>query len=280
MRNINTNSGISDAYPSELSKVEILSHDEFLKFLIEAKSGSKEALEKCTKSYLRFVVSIASRFLHRKGKLDLEDLIQAGNIGLTEALWRFSDEYDCHFTTYAYWFIQKEIINCIDNQSRTVRIPNSTQKALGDLHWYHSGDLAAKLGRDPTEEEIVESYTKISGKKERRVRELFELKNCRFTSSIYENFGPNEITLEETLTSDEPGSCEFEEQVLKKIEAETIIKIANQLPKRQKKVLEMRLKNMTLEEIGKKVGLTKEGVRQIEKKAVRSLIGIIGENKA
>jgi RNA polymerase sigma factor (sigma-70 family) len=261
-------------YFDKIEKAKILDREEFNQLYTKAQEGDQTAKEKCTESNLRLVLKIANEYRGRSGFVEIEDLIQAGNIGLLLALNRYQNEANSFFPAYASFFIRGEILKTIHQISRTVRIPPGTVKDINDLHW-HSGELASQLGRAPTEDEIIQNFATISGKTRNRVEKLLALSNSRFTRSMHENISSDtDLTIEEKLSSED-----IEKNLMQKIEIQNLSQFIESLNPKQKTVIKMRLKNMTLEEIGEKLCISKQGVQQLEDRAIATLKKLLAKKQ-
>ncbi len=228
--------------------------------------GDVAARERLVKANLRLVVSIAKNYVNRG--LSFADLIEEGNIGLLKAVERFSPAADCRFSTYATWWIKQAIRRAITNTVKIVRIPAHMVETIA--HW-KSADaaLTAKLGRAPTPEEIARAIRIPS----RNVRVLKRIVSATVTSSQPVSLDVltslNEVI--EDRATPRPDQKFFDED-----ERRRIRELLDLISEREAQVLRMRYgiednTPMTLEEIGARLGLTRERVRQIENEALRKL---------
>jgi len=227
------------------------------------------ALETLITANLRLVVKIAHDF---KGfGIPLTDLISDGNIGLMRAAERFDTEHDAKFSSYAAWWIRQAMYRGIAKSGKTVRIPIQTQNALAKLN-HASAVLSAVLHRDPTAEELA-AETGFSVKK---VRTLMADR-----MSI--------VSLHAPITAGEDGNLEelipdpnaqMPADILNETEKQAhLLESIRHLNQRERDVLLMRyFKKMTLEEISKIIGRTRERVRQIQNTAQKKLRTMMEEN--
>ncbi|HEU5179781.1 MAG TPA: RNA polymerase sigma factor RpoD/SigA [Candidatus Polarisedimenticolia bacterium] len=254
-------------YFSEIREFPILSRREEQELAASlAGKDQTEAINKLVESNLAFVVSVAADF--RNSGLSFEDLINEGNVGLVEAARHFDPSRGNRFISYAVWWIKKSIHLALYRDSHAVRIPKyqiDRARQVGATQ----RDLARKLGRKPDRQEVSRKLQSTIA----RVDELLQLR--QETVSLDEKTGRDKDTpLSESLVdlkavSPEEGLLQEESQELIRLAVET-------LTDQEQTVIIDRFglhggKALTLREIGKRLGVTAERVRQIEAQAMRRL---------
>jgi len=238
--------------------------------------GDAASRERLVKANLRLVVSIAKNYVNRG--LAFADLIEEGNIGLLKAVERFSPDADCRFSTYATWWVKQAIRRAITNTVKIVRIPAHMVETIA--HWKSAdATLTAKLGRSPTPEEIAREIRVPSS----NARVLKRIVSATLTSSQPVSLDVltslNEVI--EDRHTPRPDQKFFDED-----ERRRIRELLDLISVREAQVLRMRYgiedyTPMTLEEIGARLSLTRERIRQIENDALRKLHQYLtGERKA
>ncbi len=255
-----------DKYLQEIGKVDLISADEEVALAQRIKQGDRAALEKLTKSNLRFVVSVSKQYQNQG--LSLPDLINEGNLGLIKAAQRFDETRGFKFISYAVWWIRQSILQALAEQSRIVRLPLNKIGSINKINKAYA-KLEQVYEREPNAEEIAE---------------LLEITETEVKDSM-RNSGRH-ISMDAPLVQDEDNNLY---DVLKSDEVITpetellydslrkeIDRAISTLTGREVDVIKLYFglngsHPMTLEEIGEKFQLTRERVRQIKEKAIRRL---------
>ena len=263
-----------EAYLHDISKIALLSAKEEKELARRMAEGDPDARECMIKANLRLVVSIAKNYVNRG--LSFADLIAEGNIGLLKAVERFSANANCRFSTYATWWIKQAIRRAITNTVKTVRIPAYMVETIA--HWKSAhADLTAKLGRTPTVEEIAREIH-LSPNNLNVIKRVI---NATLTAtqpvSLDLLCSLNEVI--EDRTTPRPDQRFFDEQ-----ERQKIHELLDVISEREAQVLRMRYglddnTPMTLEEIGERLRLTRERIRQIENEALNKLHDYLTEER-
>ncbi len=255
-----------DAFLKAISKIPLLSREEEIELAKRAKAGDKEALKKLVESNLRFVVSVAKKYLGCG--LPLHDLIAEGILGLIEAARRFDPDKGVKFISYAVWWIRQSIMQALAQQTGAVKIPVK-QAVLVNKITRSYGELLKKLGREPTTEELAE-YVGMDPKEIERLLSI-----CQVPLSLDTPIGDEEDTTFKDFLKGE-GTAEVEEKVVQEELKQSIQEMLEQLTPQEKKIIIMRFgldgsEPKTLREIGEKLGISRERVRQLETRAKKKM---------
>ncbi|WP_457681371.1 sigma-70 family RNA polymerase sigma factor [Thermovibrio sp.] len=255
-----------DAFLKSISKIPLLSREEEIELAKRAKAGDKEALKKLVESNLRFVVSVAKKYLGCG--LPLHDLIAEGILGLIEAARRFDPDKGVKFISYAVWWIRQSIMQALAQQTGAVKIPVK-QAVLVNKITRSYGELLKKLGREPTIEELAQHV----GMEPKEVERLLSI--CQVPLSLDTPIGDEEDTTFKDFLKGE-GTAEVEEKVVQEELKQSIQEMLEQLTPQEKKIITMRFgldgsEPKTLREIGEKLGISRERVRQLETRAKKKM---------
>lgn len=249
----------------------LLTPEEERKYAYLSATGNEEAKHRLIESNLRLVISIAKRYCKASKTVTLQDLIQEGNIGLMKAADRFDYTKGYKFSTYATWWIRQGIRRFIADTSRTIRIPANQYEYVRKMNAIKSR-LFNELQRMPTDIELAQAL-------EITVDKLHYLQNIEIDAvSLSAPINDNDDT---DVLGDfiEDKSTNVEEEIVKKEYLESFknaVLESKMLDKREKEIICLRYgincdRAHSLEEIGQKMGVTRERIRQIENKSLRKL---------
>ncbi len=254
-------------YLKEIGRVPLLTREEEIRLAQRVEAGDMKAKQELIDANLRLVVSIAKKYIGRG--MTFLDLIQEGNKGLIRAVEKFDWTKGFKFSTYATWWIRQAITRSIADQARTIRIPVHMVETINKL-MRTSRRLMQELGREPTPEEIGEAMDMDPEK----VKEIFKIAQNTTSLEAPVGDGEDDSTLGDFIADDRQVTPY--EATSQQMLRENVEEVLEALSDREAKVLKMRFglagnKMMTLEEVGKQFGVTRERIRQIEAKALRKL---------
>ena len=262
-------------YLEEINKIPMLSYEEEYELALKAKAGDKKARERIINANLRFVVSVAKKF---KGQgLPLSDLINEGNIGLINAIDKFEPEKGYHFISYAVWWIRQSIMKAISEKGRAVRLPLNRANELVTIQKAER----ALIDKMNTAEPSIEDLSDATGISSGTIKDLLSVSAdmISFDSPLKRN-EDGDSTFGDFIEDESKGP---EEQVIDGSLKRNVRSLLSVLSDKERNIIEMRYgfngnKPMSLKEIGDSYNLTKERIRQIEKRALEKL-KTAGESK-
>ncbi|HUZ71129.1 MAG TPA: RNA polymerase sigma factor RpoD [Candidatus Saccharimonadales bacterium] len=253
-------------YLKEIGRVALLKAEQEVHYAKLIEQGDEEAKNQLTEANLRLVVSIAKKYIGRG--MSFLDLIQEGNMGLIRAVEKFDYHKGYKFSTYATWWIRQAITRAIADQARTIRIPVHMVETINKLVRV-SRRLLQELGREPNDEEIAEEM----GITPEKVREITKV--SQDPVSLETPIGEEEDSHLGDFVEDKEATAPSDAASLTMLRTE-VEDILDTLTPRERRVLQLRFglidgHQRTLEEVGKRFGVTRERIRQIEAKALRKL---------
>ena len=274
-RMLNDTSSVQDEkdvlsiYLKEINKVPLLDHDEEYQLALRAQKGDEKARERLINANLRFVVAVAKKFQGQG--LPLEDLIDEGNIGLLIALDKFEPDKGYHFISYAVWWIRQSIMKAICEKSRAVRLPLNRANELFQIQKAQKNLMHSSGSADVSIEEIAQE----AGLEPELVNELLSISRdtVSFDSPVTAGGEATTSKLGDFIEDEGFGP---EELAMQKCLKEDINTVLSTLSDKEREIITLRfgLNNnapMSLKEIGEIFNLTKERIRQIEKRAIERL---------
>ncbi len=256
-----------DLYLHEINKTPLLTREGEQAIARRILTGDKEALDQLVRANLRFVVSIAKQYSNQG--LSLEDLINDGNLGLIKAAHRFDPERGYKFISYAVWWIRQAMLQSLAEHSRIVRLPLNRAGTL-----YRIGKtsrlLDQELGRAPTAEEIA----KRLGLSTKEVEDTMTIANTHVSLDDPYSSDKDDNSLVDYLTDE--NQIMTDEGTYTHALSDDMEKALNTLSEREKMILVLYFglsgeQPLTLEDIGKRLNLTRERIRQIKEKAIQRL---------
>ena len=253
-------------YLREIGRIPLLTAEQEIELAAKIKAGNVAARDRMILSNLRLVVTIAYDYVDLG--LPLLDLISEGNIGLTRAVERFDPNKGAKLSTYAAWWIKQSIKRALANQSKTIRLPVHLVDKIAKVRRV-SLQMSDELGREPTDEELGEEVGIASGK-------VAQLKSLGIRpTSLDAAIGDDDSTEFGEMIGDEDAETPFELLRDKNLlrEMDGLLEVLDQ---REKRIISQRFglsggKPKTLEDIGKKLGVTRERIRQLQNVALAKL---------
>lgn len=252
-------------YLKQIAKIPPLTPEEEKQLGKLIHKGDRAALRRMIEANLRFVVSYVKKY--RGIGLSLLDLINEGNLGLIEAAKRFDPKRNVKFISYAVWWIRQAVIHALTQYSRIYHIPQKVSDRISEMKRVRA-QLKKKLGREPRREEIAARMSLNT--EDIEDLELMEIKKISLNDKVFDEDTEFGDKISDVL------SPSVEYQIVKNSIQEQIREILKELEEKEALVLKLRFGlnddiPQTLQEIGDRLHLTRERIRQIEKKAMRKL---------
>ena len=254
-------------YLREINKISLLTREEEVTLARSAKEGCQDAKDKLIQANLRFVVNVAKKYQNQG--LTLSDLISEGNLGLITAVDKFDVEKGYHFISYAVWWIKQSILKAICEKSRMIRLPLNRANELLQIE-----KVKREIGSNKDGEADIEEIADFLDMDKSRINDLI-------------NASKEFVSLETPLSSDKDANtisdlmedtkgADPEEVLIDRTLQESIEGVLATLTEKESNVIKYRFglngeRPHSLKEIGDKYNLTKERIRQIEKKAINRL---------
>lgn len=254
-----------ERYLQDISKEEMVSTDEEVELAKRIRQGDKNALERLVKANLRFVVSVAKQYQGQG--LELTDLINEGNVGLINAAMKFEETRGFKFISYAVWWVRQSILQALADKSRLVRLPLNQIGYVSKVnHFYH--DFMQKNNRAPSLDEVADALGMEKSKVNAAL--LTSGKHISMNAPLIDD---EDSCLLDLLTNDDKGNADS--SLISDSLKEEVHHALDLLPERESQVIRMyfgiNTPELSLEEIGEKLNLSRERVRQIKEKALTLL---------
>ena len=256
-------------YLKQINKIPMISHEEEYELALKAQQGDKKAREKLINSNLRFVVTVAKKYQGQG--LPLEDLINEGNIGLLTAIDKFEPDKGYHFISYAVWWIRQSIMKAVCEKSRAVRLPLNRANELFQIQKIQKALIHDSGSTDVSVEEIADA----SGLEADLVKDLLAVSRemVSFDAPVASKGELSDSKVGDFIEDEKLGP---EEEVINKSLKNDIESLLSTPTDKEREIIIMRfglydVKPMSLKEIGDQYGLTKERIRQIEKRAIEKM---------
>jgi RNA polymerase primary sigma factor len=254
-------------YLREINKISLLTRQEEVNLARGARDGVQDSKDRLIKANLRFVVNVAKKYQNQG--LTLSDLISEGNLGLITAVDKFDVDKGYHFISYAVWWIKQSILKAICEKSRMIRLPLNRANELLQIE-----KVKREIGSNKDGEADIEEIADFLDMDKSRINDLI-------------NASKEFVSLETPLSSDKDANtisdlmedtkgADPEEVLIDQTLQESIEKVLSTLTEKESNVIRYRFglngeRPHSLKEIGDKYNLTKERIRQIEKKAISRL---------
>jgi RNA polymerase primary sigma factor len=254
-------------YLKEINKVALLTRAEEEKYARLAAQGNQVAKDRLVAANLRFVVNVAKKYQNQG--MGLDDLISEGNIGLINAIERFDVDKGYHFISYAVWWIRQSILKAICEKSRTIRLPLNRANELVQIEKMRK-EMFSERGMEPEDRDLARRL----GMNEAQVRDLLDISREMISLETPVYTDRDASVLSDFLEDGNHPSPEL--QTMHGSLKSDLNDALETLSEKESKILELRFglndkQPLSLKEIGEKFNLTKERIRQIEKKALQKL---------
>lgn len=269
-----SSSDVTQIYLNAIGLHRLLKADEELELTLKVKQGDAVARQKMIECNLRLVINIAKRYINRG--LPLLDLIEEGNLGLIHALSKFEPDRGFRFSTYATWWVRQNIERAIMNQSRTVRLPVHIIKEL-NIYLRIARAIESETGEDASVQDIADR----AGKPIEEVRAILLLNEHTISLDAPLDIDPS-LSISDSIEDESNMSMEG---ALLQTQVETMVfDWVNELTEKQRYVIQRRFglndcEVVTLEELAKDMGITRERVRQIQLEGLAQLRRIVRSKK-
>jgi RNA polymerase primary sigma factor len=264
--NAENNDTAMKVYLREIGRIPLLTPQQEIELAAKIKNGDRKARAVMINSNLRLVVTIAQDYAHLG--LPLLDVISEGNIGLMAAVDRFDPSKGAKLSTYAAWWIRQSIKRALSNQSKTIRLPVHLGEKISKVRRV-ALQMSEELGREPTDDELGEEI----GIASRKVSQLKTASIC--PASLEAPITDDDLTEFGESVADEKARTPFELLRDKDLQND-VASVLEVLDAREKEIISQRFgfndgEQKTLEEVGKKLRVSRERIRQLQNSALSKL---------
>ena len=257
--------GSLELYCQEIFRTPLLSKAEEHELAVRQLTGDAQARERLIKGNLRLVVSTAKKFCGMG--LSIEDLIAEGNHGLITAVERYNPHVGASLCTYASWWIRQRIFRAIENHGRTIRLPGHVLTRVRKMR-AAAVELAQLLGREPDDVELAE-HMGITGERVSGTRTAYQ------PMQALDELTADGLPLHEKLTAESSEGEDPYEAACHGCDSERVQQLLSKLPERLRIIIKARFgigrNSVTLADLGKELGVTRERIRQLESRAMGML---------
>ncbi|MEN6600339.1 MAG: RNA polymerase sigma factor RpoD/SigA [Rectinema sp.] len=254
-------------YLREINRIPLLSREEENEYATRAAAGDEKAKEILAKSNLRFVVNVAKKYQNQG--LPLADLIAEGNIGLLSAIDHYDVTKGYHFISYAVWWIRQAILKAICEKSRMIRLPLNRANELVQIE-----KARALFEGDISEEGEIREVAKFLNMEPEHIKDIISISRelISLDAPVYDE--RNSTSVGELIENEKHESPE--QNAIQSSLRDDINKVLSTLTAKEREIVEYRFglngkRPMSLKEIGDRMHLTKERIRQIEKAALKKV---------
>lgn len=252
-------------YLKEINKIPLLSNDEETELAVKAAAGDSAAREKIINANLRFVVNVAKKYQNHG--LDLVDLISEGNMGLLTAIDKFDVSKGYHFISYAVWWIRQSVLKAVCEKGRSIRLPMNRVNELIQIE-----KARKNIGTNKTEEQEISEVAVMLGMDKTHVREMIQISRDMVSLDAKVEGKEGDGGVIGDFIKDEKYS-DVDQKIMDESLKSEIDEVLSTLKPNEEKVIRLRYglggnRPMSLAQVGEKCNLTKERIRQIEKKAI------------
>ena len=250
-----------------VSQHQLLTREQEVELARRIEQGDKSALEELIRANLRLVISVATKY--QGHNVPLEDLIQEGNMGIMKAASKFDYRRGFKFSTYAIWWIRQAIMRTLDNCSRSIRLPSYIVAKASKFDSVYA-TLCQDLHREPTIEELAEALQLP----DKQVEDILALSSDTIPLELPLSDEKGASTLGDLV--EDPRANPESGPVAALVEQDLVDRLLGKLKARERQVLKMRFgiedgQEKTLREIGDKLNVTRERIRQLELEAIDRL---------